>query len=209
MTKRIHNIIYDLKSIKNFFVFTNDITKLQKAKGNLRLSQRTSIAILKIFDQIAKKHNIEYWLEGGTLLGAVRHGGFIPWDDDIDIAMLSEDYEKIYLILEDEFVKDGFWIKRSLSTIQLFYKDTPAHFDIFRLCKGYSVDVPNGNEYDNFIKKIYYMFKIAKKEIKKSKKFDHEVLKNINNIRNSILFKNKKSIYNGFLFPLYSTYVFT
>lgn len=108
MTKRIHNIIYDLKSIKNFFVFTNDITKLQKAKGNLRLSHRTSIAILKIFDQIAKKHNIEYWLEGGTLLGAVRHGGFIPWDDDIDIAMLSEDYEKIYLILEDEFVKDGF-----------------------------------------------------------------------------------------------------
>ncbi|MBW1616748.1 MAG: LicD family protein [Deltaproteobacteria bacterium] len=52
------------------------------------------LRMLKIFDYIAKKHNIKYWLSLGTLLGAVRHSGFIPWDDDTDIAMTRKDYEK-------------------------------------------------------------------------------------------------------------------
>lgn len=57
--------------------------------------------LLKI-DSVCKKHNIRYFLEGGTLIGALRHGGFIPWDDDLDIAMPREDYER-FLTLKDEF----------------------------------------------------------------------------------------------------------
>jgi len=58
---------------------------------HLRAVQLKELAILKEIHKVCIKHQIEYWLDGGTILGALRHGGFIPWDDDIDIAMRKED----------------------------------------------------------------------------------------------------------------------
>lgn len=54
---------------------------------NLRACQLRQVEILDAIDAICRRHGIEYWLDSGTLLGAVRHGGFIPWDDDIDLGM--------------------------------------------------------------------------------------------------------------------------
>ena len=60
------------------------------------------LQILAEIDRICKKYNIRYFAEWGTLIGAVRHGGFVPWDDDLDIGMLREDYERFKEVAKDE-----------------------------------------------------------------------------------------------------------
>ena len=60
---------------------------------DIRTLQLRLLSILKAFDIMCRNHGLRYYLEYGTLLGAVRHGGFIPWDDDLDIMMPRPDYE--------------------------------------------------------------------------------------------------------------------
>jgi lipopolysaccharide cholinephosphotransferase len=69
---------------------------------NLRNAQLRLLEMLKELDRICKKHNINYWIDSGTVLGAARHKGFIPWDDDIDISMTRKDYLKLVNILKKE-----------------------------------------------------------------------------------------------------------
>jgi len=68
----------------------------------LRKMQERMLVILQSIDEICKRHQIPYWLSGGSMLGAVRHEGFIPWDDDLDIEMLRPDFERLMRILPKE-----------------------------------------------------------------------------------------------------------
>ena len=78
------------------------------SKEILKEAQKIMLNQLRELDLICRKHNIKYWLDSGALLGAVRHQGFIPWDDDIDVCMLEEDYEKFVKIAKKELSKSIF-----------------------------------------------------------------------------------------------------
>ena len=64
-------------------------------KENVKLLQSKLFELLIEFDEVCIEYGVKYWLDGGTFLGAVRHGGFIPWDDDLDVSMHFLDFEKL------------------------------------------------------------------------------------------------------------------
>jgi lipopolysaccharide cholinephosphotransferase len=88
---------------------------------NVKEAQKIMLKMLLEFDRICKKHDLTYWLEFGTLLGAVRHKGFIPWDDDLDVSMPREDYELFLKIAPGELREDLFFQTR----------DTDKHYKNF------------------------------------------------------------------------------
>lgn len=79
-------------------------TQLKKLHGEL-------LQLLVEVDRICKKNNIPYFLSHGTLLGAIRHKGFIPWDDDVDIQMLRSDYERFFNICKNDLNKSKFLLQ--------------------------------------------------------------------------------------------------
>lgn len=105
----------------------------------LKQAQLVMLRILKIVDYICKKNKLDYWLDSGTLLGAVRHKGFIPWDDDIDIAMPRDDYNKFIEVSKRELPKDLF----------LQFYDTDSEYDMpwvkVRDCNSYIEEYKYGN----------------------------------------------------------------
>ena len=68
----------------------------------LRRQQMVMLSMVAELDRICKKHDIPYFLCGGTLLGAIRHNGFIPWDDDLDVGLLRKDYLRLMEVLPSE-----------------------------------------------------------------------------------------------------------
>lgn len=76
----------------------------------LRKLQLTELDILKEIHRVCQRNKIKYWLTGGTLIGAIRHKGFIPWDDDVDIAMMRDDYNRFSKIAPKE-LKQGFHLQ--------------------------------------------------------------------------------------------------
>lgn len=75
--------------------------KRELNQEEFRKMQLTQLEMLVDFDRVCRKHNIDYVISSGTMLGAVRHKGYIPWDDDADIMMLREDYEKFKTVIND------------------------------------------------------------------------------------------------------------
>lgn len=85
----------DVESAKKHF-----FGRLPRAEGDLRLLQQGNSRLLFEFDKFCEETGVCYWLMFGSLLGAVRHGGFIPWDDDLDVGMMREDVQAVVAAAE-------------------------------------------------------------------------------------------------------------
>ncbi|MCW3795107.1 LicD family protein [Paenibacillus sp. LS1] len=84
--------------------------------GDLRAVQLIQIEMLTEVDRICRLHNINYAMIGGTMLGAIRHKGYIPWDDDADIGLLREEYEKFRKVCETDLDHSRFYFQDMRAT---------------------------------------------------------------------------------------------
>lgn len=73
---------------------------------NFKKGQKVMTTMLREFDRICRKYKLQYWCVGGTLIGAIRHRGWIPFDGDIDVGMLESDYKKLRQVVQKELPND-------------------------------------------------------------------------------------------------------
>ena len=137
----------------------NEINKLQNI-------------IFYISDEVKKiceKNEIQYSLDGGSLLGAIRHKGFIPWDDDFDLAMKREEYNKFIKVCSTELNNNIFLLETSDNTEKHPFEFAKVHLKNTEIIEDFSqkVDVNHGifidifpyyNLPDNVLSKIVYLF---------------------------------------------------
>lgn len=164
------------------FYFLNqylDITKAPKAEGALRDMQLCDYALLRIFHKVCERNNLTYWLDYGTLLGAIRHKGFIPWDDDMDVSMPREDFDRAKTVLKEEVEKYGIDVnfpsgnEHARLGFSYRHRETGIWMDIFPVdC----VKAPD-NSAEEKAKIKEQVLKYAKKFRKRHKKLDNDAVK--------------------------------
>lgn len=128
-----------------------------------RLAQLRMVEMLKFLDTFCAKHSVKYWIDCGTLLGAIRHGGFIPWDDDVDVCMMRKDYVRFVkafgnrqygdFVLQTPQTDNGFYrfwsVIRDVKTECIKGDDNPC--ELMLNYRGLQVDVfPVIDRYTNF-----------------------------------------------------------
>lgn len=113
-----------------------------KVDENRKKIWAVELDLLFKFDSVCKKYGLKYFLIGGTLLGAIRHNGFVPWDDDIDVGMLREDYEKLLQIPQNEFPEPYF--------LQTPYTDEGYYFSFVKLRNSNTSAISSAFRYERF-----------------------------------------------------------
>ena len=108
--EKLLSIMYSEKNIKDV-IFAPKSEVLLAGGEELRRVQLIQLELLKEFDRICRKYNLKYNVNFGTLIGALRHNGFVPWDDDIDVTMYYEDCDKLYEIMEKELDHEKYFYR--------------------------------------------------------------------------------------------------
>lgn len=170
--------------------------------SDLRTLQLRVLKMLEYFDTFCKKNDIKYWLASGTCLGAIRHGGFIPWDDDLDIEMFPEDYKK-FLSLRDEYENEDYILQDYISDNEYI---TP--FGKLRDKKSEVKEVHNRDNYFKY-KGVFIDIFLREKGCYMSSRIAHIVQYisyTITNIKNPRIRRPVKSFcyrfMHGLLFPI-------
>ena len=91
------------RHVTGLCALTSDTSNIPPATGHLRLQQRAVLKIATMIDADLRAAGIDYFLCAGNLLGAMRHGGFIPWDDDIDMDLMRPDFERAVELLSKKY----------------------------------------------------------------------------------------------------------
>ncbi|MBR3289046.1 MAG: LicD family protein [Lachnospiraceae bacterium] len=120
---------------------------------DVKKAQKINLLLLKEFDRFCRAHDIKYRLEAGTLLGAIRHKGFVPWDDDCDVVLTRENYEKLINCVKTDEFKAPFKFVRATD-----YKD--AHFfdfvdRLFYVGEVYREGEKYRDRYDGYLKYLW------------------------------------------------------
>ena len=173
-----------------------DITTIPKATGQTRLLQLANIESLKELDYVCKQHNLRYWLDFGTLIGAIRHKGFIPWDDDIDTGMIREDYVKLVDLFNQTTRNPDLYAEYDASMISIRNRKSPYFFlDVFPY-DYYSEKL----SLQQRLEKSKFLRQLSKEIKKKSKKENSKTLIDIveNNIRKYNLRNIKSTDYENY-----------
>ncbi|MDE5886614.1 MAG: LicD family protein [Muribaculaceae bacterium] len=105
---------------------------------NLKHLQKVLLKVMRHIDELCRKHNITYYLNGGNAIGAIRHNGFIPWDDDLDIMMTSSNYKKFLSICRKELDPEIWYIQEA-------WVDWPGCFTKIRLRNTFLEDIGEWN----------------------------------------------------------------
>lgn len=145
----------------------------------LRHLQMVILGIMKDIDELCRKNNIEYYLLGGSAIGAIRHKGFIPWDDDLDIIMTDENYRKFIEVCHKELDTTKYFLQEGLKDWSLYfskvrlkgtklvegvtYTDNPdlqgIYVDIFKMDNVSSNEVMARWQY--FCAKVFLCYQLA------------------------------------------------
>ena len=112
---------------------------LDLLKKTIKILQDDALAVMVEIDRICRENKIGYFICGGTMLGYVRHGGFIPWDDDIDIGMLREDYNQ-FLAVAKEQLSDEFFLQTRESDSLIPYLFSKVRLNNSEYITSYNVD---------------------------------------------------------------------
>ena len=142
---------------------------MELSKKEFDKIKEIELDILYEIDRICKEHNISYSLTAGTLLGAVRHQGFIPWDDDIDIMMVREQYEKFISVARDHMCKKFFVVDYRYDDYYAFpFAKVMARNTVFKEKTNLNCKAPCGVFVDIF--PLDPTSKILKERVKQYKK---------------------------------------
>lgn len=195
--------------------FKEEIRDGYKVSPEQKKVWAVELDLLYLLENICEKYNIKFWADGGTMLGAVRHNGFIPWDDDIDIIMTRENYQKFCDVAENEIIYPYFFQTeytdpgslrghaqlRNSRTTGILYSELPFKYsfnqgifiDIFPL--DYLPD--DENEKRNYIQKVEGLMKQARRQALKTYSYMPAQRNFVKKLANRTVLKCSHSIYGS------------
>ena len=217
------------KQIDGLYYFLNELHPCNEypltRNTDLRNLQRCLTVLLELFATLCERHHLRWWLHGGNLLGAIRHRGFIPWDDDLDVAMPRKDYNQVMPLMKKELSEYGISVQwggyyddyGKLARLAIAYDvlKTGIWMDIFPVDCVHS---PHGYERTKELINIdiqkykrYYERVEKREKTREILKEKHKFFKNVSEGTNRIMFLNPEFPHSfyvivpyGAIFPLKS-----